>query len=221
MRYPIEVANGRVKNKWHLFGKIIPSILTKNLMSDYKIGAALLNIFGKPILCNKDDFQEIGTKMIALINKKNQLEKKVESKAFKRTERTYFECVEPKRIEFPRLNQKEMKMLSLGTYSIKQAVSYTAEHIKTHGRFEVFTLPTVHIWAHFGDICTSHLNNPRFISAKIKSRFRGAIFHKVYILYDSIQKKLFLSMYLPTWLAHCRVLFACDVLSLVLWLRSL
>lgn len=67
MRYAIEVANGRMKKKWQLFAKMIPSILTKNLMDDYKIGAALLNAYGKPIICDKDDFINIGQRMMNMM----------------------------------------------------------------------------------------------------------------------------------------------------------
>lgn len=55
MRFAIEAANGRMKSKWFLFNKIIPSILTVHLMSDYKIGSALINAFAKPIICDKND----------------------------------------------------------------------------------------------------------------------------------------------------------------------
>lgn len=63
MRYAIEAANGHMKSKWHLFDKIIPSILTKNLMDDYKVGAALLNSFAKLIVTDKHDFASIGEQM--------------------------------------------------------------------------------------------------------------------------------------------------------------
>lgn len=186
MRFAIEVANGRMKSKWHLFNKIIPSILTPLLMSDYKIGASLLNAFGKPIICDKEDFLNIGSRMINLVDKKNELTHIIHSKWFKRTQRLYFHSIEASQLIFPRLNREQLKNFSLGTYVIKQAISYTAEHIKLNGQFKISILPNEHVYHHFGNICAmKKMNKPMFISAKIKSRFRGQKTHNSYILYDS------------------------------------
>lgn len=185
MRYAIEVANGRMKNKWHLFGKIIPSILTKHLMDDYKIGAAMLNAFGKPIICDKNDHVNIGQRMLNKVRTKNQLQQTINSECFQRTERLFFVSIEPNQLVFPRFNQEEIKNFALGTYAVHQAVSYTADHIKLHGQFKIKSLPRKHIWAHFGSICaTENFAKPMFISSRLISRFRSQKFHKVYILYD-------------------------------------
>lgn len=195
MRYAIEVANGRMKNKWHIFCKIIPSILTKHLMPDYKIGAALLNAFAKPIICDKDDYLNVGTRMLNQVDFKNKLQKTIRSRAFKRTQRLFVQRIDPAQLNFPRFNQTQLKNFALGNYAIRQAISYTADHVKLHGEFEIFTLPTKHIRAHFGSICaTENFENPMFITTKIKSRFKGQRIHNVYILYDFtpvVEKQLF------------------------------
>ena len=64
MRFAIEVAFGRIKSEWKLFNKIIPSILIPHLMPDFKIASALLNAFGKPIICEKEDYSNIATRMM-------------------------------------------------------------------------------------------------------------------------------------------------------------
>lgn len=186
MRFAIEVANGRMKSKWHLFSRIIPSILTPHLMPDYKIGASLLNAFGKPIICDKEDFLNIGTRMIGLVNMGNELTNIIQSKCFKRTARHYFQPIEESELNFPRLNREKLKNFSLGTYVIKQAISYTAQHKKLNGQFKISILPTKHVYAHFGSICAKKkFDKPIFISTKLKSRFRSVIAHNSYILYDS------------------------------------
>lgn len=185
MRYAIEVANGRMKSKWNLFGKTVPSILTKYLMSDYKIGAAMLNAFAKQIICDKHDFESIGLRMLNNVNTKNELRQTINSKPFKQTARLYFEFIEPTQLDFPRFNREEIKKFALGTYVIRQAVSYTADHMKLHGHFKISRLPTKHIWAHFGRICINdNFKQPMFISTPIKSRFRSQKMHTVHILYD-------------------------------------
>lgn len=156
MRFAIEAANGRMKNKWSLFQKIIPSILTTNLMADYKIGAALLNSFSKPILCEKEDFFNIGSRMMRSVHTKNELAR-INSAKFKNTQKRHFGSFEGQ-LYFPRLNQEQIKNISLGNYAIRQAISYVAEHKKLHGHFKISILPTEYVNVHFGRVCEKKKN---------------------------------------------------------------
>lgn len=184
MRYAMEVANGMMKNKWKLFAKISPSILTLHLMADYKIGAALLNAFNKPIICDKVDSTEIGRRMLSA-DSKNELRPITISKGFSRTARMFLQSVDPTQLKFPRFNEEQLKNFSLGSYSIRQAISYTAEHLKIHGQFQIASLPEKYVWAHFGKLCAKHnFKTPMLVSASIKSRFKGQKYHTVYVLYD-------------------------------------
>lgn len=184
LRFTIEAANGRMKNKWGLFRKIIPSILTKNLMADYRIGAALLNVFGKPILCEKEDYLNIGQQMLASVKTPNKLVRVINSEKFQKT-RKHFGSLEG-RLDFPKLDQKQIQNISLGCYAIRQAISYAAEHVKIHGYFKISVLPDNYVYEHFGKICKKNrIVNPIFILASIKSRYRGQKMHDAYILYDA------------------------------------
>lgn len=219
MRYAIEVANGRMKSKWHLFSKIIPSILTKNLMSDYKIGSALLNAFGKPIICDKNDFMNVGAQMMNRLDCKNELQKIIHSEAFKRTERLFLQPIQSKQLKFPRLNQAQLKLFSLGTYASRQAISYAAEHQKDHGgEFEMLTLASGHVWAHFGQICVKeNIDEPMFISTKIKSRFKGQKMHKVYVLYESLEREESKIFHLCSCQHGLRTVGCCSHVMAVVW----
>lgn len=186
MRFAIETANGRMKSKWNLFAKIIPSILTPHLMPDYKVGAAILNAFAKPIICDKIDFQTIGTRMMDLVNKKNELSRIIKSKRFQRIQKHCFGTIEEKDLTFPRFNKEQLKNFSLGTYAIRQAISYAAEHKKVHGQFKISILPNDHLQALFKKVCLKKkIDRPIFISVNMKSRYRGKKKHMIYILYDS------------------------------------
>lgn len=223
MRYAIEVANGRIKNKWALFNKMIPSILNKNLMPDYKIASALMNVFGKAIICDKDDFQNIGTKMLSQLNRKNELQKKIRSNGFKQIALNFFQCIDPEQLEFPRLSQEQIKLFSLGTYAMKQSISYAAEHRREHGgKFEVFALRSDHVYAHFAEICAeNNFKKPMLICAKIKSRFRGSKIHKVYILYDAAELTQINSFYIYSCQHGLRTLGCCSHVMAVVWFFSL
>lgn len=183
MRFAIECANGRMKSKWRLFCKIIPSILTKHLMSDYQIGAAMLNAFGKPIICDQDDYANISQRMINCVHRKNELRSVIRSKSFRRTERLHFKSVDGSQLEFPKLNEQEIKNFALGVYAVKQAISYTAQHMKD-GKFPIKRLPDTYVLTHFERICVK-MSKPILISTKILSRFRSQKLHSVYVLYES------------------------------------
>lgn len=188
LRFAIELANGRMKMKWGLFNKIIPSILSTYLMSDYKIGAAILNAFGKPITCDKEDSSLIGTEMLKHVNLKNDLSRIIITKKFQQS-RNFLQSISPGQLFFPKFNLKELKHFSLGNYAIKQAISYTADVKRKNGTFPIFMFPPVHVQCHFGKICVeNNFTKPIFIYTRIDSRFRGNKFHDVYLLYDKINK---------------------------------
>lgn len=223
MLYIIEQANGRMKNKWQLFQKIIPSILNRQLMQDYKIGAALLNAFSKPMICDEFDFVTIGEQMISRLDSKNELQQIIRSNAFRKSELKYFKIVDSNQLEFPKFNQEQIKLFSLGTYAIRQAISYVAEHKTLHdGQFEALILPTVHVWAHFGRICAKeNFEKPMLISSRIRSRFRGQKIHKAYVLYDSsdFYKKSNL-FYMCTCQHGLRTVGCCSHVMSIVWYFS-
>lgn len=186
MRFCIEAANGRMKMKWHLFNKIIPSILTINLMSDYKIASAIVNAFGQPILCEKENYLDIGEKMLNRLHTKNDLPKIINMKF--NSIAKFFISVPPEELIFPVLNENQLKQFCLGNYAMKQAVSYTAYILNIHNTFPVFLLPDQHVETLFKNIYEKkNFNNPKFILANVESRFRGGKLHKVFILFDGIE----------------------------------
>lgn len=100
----------------------------------------------------------------------------------------FFAAIDGTRLDFPLLRGEDLKNFALGIYALRQAVSYVAEHMKLHGRFQISILPNKYVWALFGKICANeHFARPMFICTKIKSRFRSQKNHTVYILYDSTE----------------------------------
>lgn len=188
MRFAIEAANGRMKMKWHLLNKVIPSILSVHLMSDYKIGCAILNSFGKRIICDKSDFLDIGTRMLNRVDVKNELCQIIKKKAFQKS-RKHFQFVSTKQFFFPKFNEVQLKRFSLGNYAIKQAISYIADIKKKNGSFPIRTLPSVYVQTHFGKICDkNNFTKAMLIFTQMNSRFRSNVVHDVYVLYDATIK---------------------------------
>lgn len=187
MRFVIELANGRMKMKWGLFNKIIPSILSTHLMSDYRIGAAILNSFGKLIVTDKNDYYDVAKQMLRNVDTKNELTQIINGNKFQKS-RKHFESISSKQLFFPKFNEKQLKQFSLGNYSIKQAVSYTADILKKKKVFPIYQLPSVHVKSIFGEICENkHFEKPMLIFTKMDSRFRSSTVHDVYMLYNAIK----------------------------------
>lgn len=162
-----------MKMKWNLFNKLVPSILKTNLMSDYKIGAAILNAFAKPISCDKEDFSDIATRMLNRVNSKNDLSRIINTNNFQKS-RKYFQSVKPDQLFFPKFNVKQLKYFCLGNYAIAQAKSYTADIKKRseNGVFPIFTLSTEHVQTHFSKILAKDFTKPMFIFIAI-SRYKN------------------------------------------------
>lgn len=216
MRFSIETANGRMKMKWNLFNKIIPSILKTNLMPDYKIGGAILNCFAKPIICEKDNHLDIGKQMLSRLQIKNDLSCIIRMKKFQRL--TQFQTVPPAQLIFPIIDLNQIKQFGVGCYAIKQAISYAAHVKKLHGTFPVFTLPYDDVKSLFGKIYEKrNFTNPRFIFAKIDSRFRSGKIHKVYILFDGMDTNSQKFLFYCTCQYGKRTITCCSHITAVIW----
>ncbi|CAG2231242.1 unnamed protein product [Mytilus edulis] len=100
-------------------------------------------------------------------------------------------------IEFPRLNEEELRNLTLGTYQLKMAKSYTEEHFDSEGRYEVLISAE--------DQC--------LLSAKIQSRHISA---KCYQLWISFNECVVLGWYCKCKIGG-RVVGMCSHIASVIW----
>jgi hypothetical protein len=84
--------------------------------------------------------------------------------------------------DFPHLSEEDLRSITLGSYQLRQARSYYAEHIKTDGRY------VIEVCKHVGPLSlTSHgfsVGDPMLIRGRIQSRHRSATKYFVYILID-------------------------------------
>lgn len=87
---------------------------------------------------------------------------------------------------FPELTREDLKLISLGTYHINNAVSYYAHHIRDNdNEFLIFICPN-----DIRDQFVKKLNidnissNLNLILAQIDSRFKAGVCHNTVVLYD-------------------------------------
>ncbi len=82
------------------------------------------------------------------------------------------------------MTEADLRLITLGTYQLRMARSYYAEHIKTNGRLEI------EVCKHVGPLSlNSHGfsvdgRNLMLIRGRIQSRHRGSFRYFIYILID-------------------------------------
>lgn len=185
-RFSIEARNGNIKTIWHVFDTKWCSYDLQHFMSDYKIGAALINKFFRTIHPNKNDAAEIAAKMLSRVNAPNDLQAIISSGQFQR-EIKEFSVGTLVNLEFPRMTEDDLKNISLGNYQIKLMSSYCVEHMKnTDNRFAFYVWNEAKHSNFFRDIIERKvIVKPILILVDLHSRFRNRKQYRVYVLADA------------------------------------
>ena len=86
--------------------------------------------------------------------------------------------------EFPHLSEEDLRSITVGSYQLRQARSYYAEHIKINGSY------VIDVCKHTGDLSlSSHglsVGDPLLIRGLIQSRHRSSTRYFIYILIDKV-----------------------------------
>lgn len=190
-RWIVEQVFGRLKKKFKFYAGHAHNGALKHDYGTLQIAFALLNLFHRPITSDDDDI-EVARKMIARRNAPNLLQRLVTTMRLP-TQRTIFSKLDVSSghgIEqlFPQLTIEQLRNIALGTYQLRNCLSYLAEHEGTHGGlFEVTTfdppsrasIATIPYEQY--DI---EVREPLLIKAKMQSRFRSAATHYQFVLID-------------------------------------
>jgi hypothetical protein len=102
---------------------------------DFKFVCALINTYKPPRVKINADRDNLAEKMLDLLNKKNSLKRMVEKNNYKRMNRNN-KSFNVNQLNFPALSLDYIKELTLGVYQLKQAKSYTQEHLNDNGLYE-------------------------------------------------------------------------------------
>ncbi|VDI46107.1 Hypothetical predicted protein [Mytilus galloprovincialis] len=117
LRWIVESINGRIKFFRYL-DKVLPTNQVPHIRDYVHIACSLINRYFKPMNIGDPEADELlGAKMLFLSKQINELKNKVEndgldkrSYKWSKIDSTDFD------IEFPRLNEEELRNLTLGTY---------------------------------------------------------------------------------------------------------
>jgi hypothetical protein len=168
IRWVIESVNARIK-KYKYFANILINQNIPTIEYDFKNISAIINKF-RPQLASTDDeeSEEDFRNMVIISQKEDPFVEKC--KMFKKRILSKKKKFNPHEIAFPRLTEEHLEFLAKGVYQLKQAKSYTAEHLDENGNylFEIY-----------------EEEQESIIHVKLRSRFSSQTIHDLWIKYDS------------------------------------
>lgn len=182
IRQVIERVNRRLK-EFKLLNSFYVNKSLKYLKTDMRVVSAIINCFYKPIKTDEEDHREIVELIRSRQYKENELVFLKKTKAFKQT----FIPIDQCDIQFPRLTLQQLRIICVGNYQIKQAVSYYAEHVKVNGKFYIEIsndFENIKLLAKI--ISKNSIKEPLLIRARIKSRHMEKTLYNVFILLDTL-----------------------------------
>lgn len=216
-RFIVEVINGRIKEKFKYFGSIIQNSTIPTLFDDFKIACALLNLTFKPLVVSDHD-NLIVERMIQFSNANNHLSQLIEKENLN-ARTSNFRRIETSQIDFfPTLDISQLQLYTCGTYQIKVAHSYYADHINEIGdfEFEVAKETTTIDYPAYSILLAPE--NSLLIKTRLRSRHSNSTKYFVYLLIDKTKQGL------EAVIGHTcgckigkRVVGCCSHVAMVLW----
>lgn len=136
IRWVIEAVNGLIK-KWKALDHVVPNSQIPNIGDYSRIVCAVCNAFRPPRITENPDHLVITNRMISLLRRPNALQERVEKEGWSR-KRLIWESLNANAVsDFSRLSMNELTQLTIGSYQLKQAKSYTGEHVHDDGLYEL------------------------------------------------------------------------------------
>lgn len=198
VRWVVESANGRLK-RWRYLDRTVPNTQIPYVGDYVRIISAICNKYSPPLSSGETEQDiAIAAKMVYLSRQPNELRNWIETEGIDRRSFTWTKLdasgVAP---EFPQLSEEEIREITLGTYQVKMAKSYTNEHINEDGNYEI------------------HVNEDveNVVSARIQSRHVSAKKYYCWIQYGE--------GVVQAWYCKCkagsRVVGCCAHITSVVW----
>lgn len=199
IRWVVESVNGMIK-QWKMLGQVIPNTQIPYIGDYVRIVSALCNAYKPPRkqAASADD-QIIAQRMLALSKKENTLQKRVESNGWNRKTVIWEELVAESLEDFPQLTMEDLRRVTIGVYQLKQAASYTREHLTDEGDYILY----------------SHKEEADIVRVRIQSRHTSAKQYQLWIQYENGFDPI------KGWYCQCkngaRTVGCCAHIASVLW----
>lgn len=168
IRWVVESVNGLIKS-WKMLANVI---LNSNIpfIGDYvRIVCAICNAYRPPrINATSLDDDIIAQRKLALTKKPNNLQKIVEDKHWSRKKIVWDKMEASSISNFPRLTLEDLRRITIGVYFLKQAASYTREHMSDSGEYILYI----------------HKEESDILTVKLQSRHTSSKQYQSWIRYE-------------------------------------
>ena len=186
LRWPVEAVNGQIKQHYRYFDKTVFNRTLHNAPIDFTICCALLNYLKNGGLASDVGNPEIFLRMNRLMFKPNRLQLLVSTNNLTRKSSNFqLMTDDPTSNGFPRLTLDQLKIFCCGSYQIKMALCYYAEHVKTDGRYEF----SIQKESQLFDYASVGIEHPptslKLFKAKINSRHSKSTRYFIFVLLNT------------------------------------
>lgn len=204
MRWIIEAVNGRLKNKFKFFRGQIQNSYIPKLNKLLRLACALLNKYSPIIAPSKPGDLELAHLIRERAERPNLLSDLIDDERLNRRRIVWIEQNGNDLAYFPLITEDEIRDLTFDIFQLKQAPSYTFEHLAEEGHYEILR----------------HNSIRDLIRVQIHSRYRNqeAQGHHVYIQYrPGVQGIGGIPYYACTCVCGQRTLGTCSHVASVIW----
>ena len=186
VRWVVEAIHGIIKQKWKILNCEVKNQTLPKIKTYFRIVGCLHNLYGKKLISDKESTVKAALlEDISNMTEENSLFDYLEKNSLflKRTKYTPLQDCEIQ--NFPYLTTADLKLITLGTYQISQAISYLAEHRKDDN-FPLMSL---------------NCEVKNIIHVKIQSRHISSKSYKVYVKYNPSEEG---RNSIQSWMCHCK-----------------
>jgi len=169
IRWVVESINSRVKRRFKFFLHTIENSYLPQVSDLFKIACCIINAYSPPLKMDSEEDSDLAKIMLSRAGMPNLMQSLVENENLLTRRVIWLEINDSSIPDFPKLSERDLRMLTLGVYQLKEAVSYTAEHLNPDGMYQLF---------HHKDEKYKEI-----LFAKIQSRHHSGSSHKVFIHY--------------------------------------
>ena len=196
-RWVVEAVNGKLNN-WLYFKNIVSNVNIPHIEDDFKIISSIINKYHLQRTKNDKSHQILADEMLKRLNLNNQLMEKAllnKRKSFKNS------STDIDNLGFPVLDEEYIKSLCFGVYQLKQAKSYTTEHLNDDGLYEFEFI----------------LEETNLIKVKINSRHSSSTKYTSFVRFNSKE----VEAYYCDCRSGARTIGTCAHVASIIWYLSI
>jgi hypothetical protein len=172
VRWPVEAINGKLKNKFDFLDNIIPNSYLPSIKEIVRVSCALINKFGNAMLVESEKHEKLLEQVEARLEMPNLLQDKVVDFKLKQNVK-WKKASATAVVGFPKLTDEDVLEITLGPYQKNKGERYIERDLKLDPFYTVYV----------------HKEEDGIIRIKLKSRFRRAVTHNIWIEFKNDESR--------------------------------